>query len=471
YLEKDDRVYWITQDVNSLSLLGFFDKVYTVSSQMGFEALLLGKKVVCFGMPFYAGWGLTEDRVDCSRREKGLSLLELFCGAYIKYCRYLDPKTGKRGTIFDVIEFILRQREWAEKVGRFNYYCVDFHIARKSYVKPFLNTKNNEVYFIKSKDIPNLSFSERDVLVVWGSKSRRRIEDVIKGALKILTVEDGFIRSYGLGADFVPPMSLVFDSRGIYYDPSCESDLEYLLNNHHFSEEELEEAERIRKLIVNHDITKYNLRSEKELKVSTDKRVLLVIGQVEDDEAVLLSGGDIKTNLQLLKRVRGENPDSYILFKPHPDTLSKNRRGYRLDTFQEWADRIELEADIIDSIKVADEVHVLTSLSGFEALIRNKKVFTYGAPFYAGWGLTQDYVVPPRRRRRLTLQELIAGALILYPVYYDWMLKGFVDCKTVINRIVYQRLKNKLQLRANLPRPLKKLVNYTNFILWRLSLK
>ncbi|MFN3976894.1 MAG: capsular biosynthesis protein, partial [Aquificaceae bacterium] len=235
--------------------------------------------------------------------------------------------------------------------------------------------------------------------------------------------------------------------------------------------EELEEAEEIRRLIVEKDVTKYNLQQGKALRINTTKKVLLVAGQVEDDEAVLLGGGDIKTNLQLLKRVRELNPDSYIIYKPHPDVLSKNRKGADLVYVRGLADHVELEADITTCIKVADEVHVISSLSGFEALLREKKVFTYGTPFYGGWGLTEDYVKIPRRYRKLTLKELVAGVLLLYPVYYDWRLKGFADCKTIINRITYERERSKLSFKTNIPRPIKKVLNYINFLAWRVFQK
>jgi len=64
-----------------------------------------------------------------------------------------------------------------------------------------------------------------------------------------------------------------------------------------------------------------------------------------------------------------------------------------------------------------DAVHVLTSLAGFEALLRGLEVWCHGLPFYAGWGLTHDVLSTPRRTRRLTLDELVAGALIAYPTY------------------------------------------------------
>jgi capsular polysaccharide export protein len=66
-----------------------------------------------------------------------------------------------------------------------------------------------------------------------------------------------------------------------------------------------------------------------------------------------------------------------------------------------------------------DEVHTLTSLTGFEALLRGVSVTTYGLPFYAGWGLSIDQLHCERRSRRLTLDELVAATLILYPRYID----------------------------------------------------
>jgi capsular polysaccharide export protein len=63
---------------------------------------------------------------------------------------------------------------------------------------------------------------------------------------------------------------------------------------------------------------------------------------------------------------------------------------------------------------------VLTSLTGFEALLRGCEVTCHGTPFYAGWGLTRDLGrVPDRRGRTLTLDALVAGVLILYPRYLD----------------------------------------------------
>jgi capsular polysaccharide export protein len=68
-------------------------------------------------------------------------------------------------------------------------------------------------------------------------------------------------------------------------------------------------------------------------------------------------------------------------------------------------------------IAEVDELHVLTSLAGFEALLRGKPVTCHGQPFYAGWGLTHEYLPHTRRDRHLKLDDLVAGALIYYPLY------------------------------------------------------
>lgn len=458
FVKEKEGTYLVTEDVNSISLIKFFDVVYTVTSLAGFEALLLGKKVKCFGMPFYAGWGLTEDRgIKCERRNKKRSLLEIFAAAYLKYCRYINPKTGQPGTIFDVIDFILKQKEIRKKFNKFCLYFVDFHIVKRSQISEIF--KGNNFSFVNSKDLKSKRLPENSILITWGYRKKKELERLINGAYPIWCMEDGFIRSVGLGAEFVPPMSFVIDKRGIYYNSQEESELEWILNNYEFSEKELEEAERIRKVIIKYDVTKYNVDYLKDLeKTVFDKKIIFVPGQVEGDESILFGSPKIKTNLELLQRVRANNPDAYIIYKPHPDVLAKLRR--KEEAFQKikkLCDRIVTDVSVLSCIKLADEVHTLTSLSGFEALLREKTVVTYGIPFYAGWGLTIDNEKILRRYRKLTLSELVAGTLLVYPFYYDWVLKGFVDCETVINRIIQQKKRKKINTETYIPFFLKKL--------------
>ncbi|HEU0202519.1 MAG TPA: beta-3-deoxy-D-manno-oct-2-ulosonic acid transferase [Burkholderiaceae bacterium] len=236
--------------------------------------------------------------------------------------------------------------------------------------------------------------------------------------VRVLRVEDGFLRSVGLGADLVAPLSWVVDSRGIYYDPARSSDLEALLQSAPFPPEVLARAARFRERLVAAGLTKYNVGAGQWHRPRSDKVVVLVPGQVERDASVRLGGAEVKGNLALLQAVRRARPHAHILYKPHPDVVAGLRAAgaNELDA-HEFCDEILTDVSMSELLPHVDEVHVLTSLAGFEALVRGKPVSTYGQPFYAGWGLTRDAAPIARRTRRLSLDALVAGVLLLYPRY------------------------------------------------------
>jgi len=100
----------LAEECNPWSVLDVVNEVYVVTSQLGFEALLAGKRVHCFGMPFYAGWGLTQDYHICERRSVERSLESVFYAAYISYCRFIDPESGQRCEIEDTLRLLAHQR-------------------------------------------------------------------------------------------------------------------------------------------------------------------------------------------------------------------------------------------------------------------------------------------------------------------------------------------------------------------------
>jgi capsular polysaccharide export protein len=104
-----------------------------------------------------------------------------------------------------------------------------------------------------------------------------------------------------------------------------------------------------------------------------------------------------------------------------------------------WCDEVVTDSAMGELLAAVDEVHVLTSLTGFEALLRDKKVTCYGQPFYAGWGLTYDLIPHPRRTRRLTLDELVTGTLILYPTYVSRTTGKFTTAETVLDELINWR--------------------------------
>lgn len=235
----------------------------------------------------------------------------------------------------------------------------------------------------------------------------------------LLLVEDGFLRSVGLGAEFAPAASLCVDAVA-HYDPSAPSRLEALLVEGGFDAALMARAAALRARIVALGVTKYNLGGGAALLPARGARPrLLVLGQVEDDASIRLGAtGAVRTNLGLLRAVRAANPGAAIIFRPHPDVRTGYRRGHvpaRL--LRGLADHVAAGGDVAALYGQVDAVHGITSLGGFEALLRGVPVTCWGAPFYAGWGLTADMAPIPRRGVARGLDELVAAALILYPRY------------------------------------------------------
>jgi capsular polysaccharide export protein len=266
-------------------------------------------------------------------------------------------------------------------------------------------------------------------LMVWASADK----DLASPAVR---VEDGFLRSRGLGATLIPPLSLVTDRLGIYYDPRKPSQLEQMVANAvTLRPDQITRAERLHQQITTTGLTKYN--TGKTAPNITGTRRILVPGQVEDDASILTATGQIKTNLALLTAVRRANPDAILLYKPHPDVEAGLRRGVVSDRQSAiLADRVLTNINPGTLLTQVDEVWTMTSLLGFEALLRNKRVVTYGAPFYAGWGLTHDLGQPPTRRvARPDLLGLLYATLIAYPRYFDPVTRLPCPVEVVIERL------------------------------------
>ncbi|HFZ5136838.1 TPA: capsular polysaccharide biosynthesis protein, partial [Campylobacter jejuni] len=436
----------ISENFNPIALLEFFDKVYTKTSGMGFEALIQECECVCYGMPFYAGWGLTKDKLECKRRMQKRSLEEVFYAAYILYSEYFNPYLNQKSNIFDTIQTLAKYKD-IEKANSNRLFMLGFTLWKRYFIKPFFKAKNNEIIFLNSiKSLARYKLKEDDKFFIWGKKYD---ENTLKNLLlvkakeqnltsftpKVSLVEDGFIRSISLGSDLTRPFSLIVDDKGLYIDPNKVSKLEELLQNEIFDKNMLNRAKNIIKTLLENRFSKYNGLKHEDLKINAKigQKVILIPAQVEDDASMILGGFGLST-LDLLKEVRSKNQDAYIIFKPHPDVLSGNRVGLKDETLiLEFCDEIVKDCSIDSAIKIADEIHTITSTSGFDALLRAKKVFTYGMPFYAGWGLTKDKYRCERRTRKLSLEELVAGALITYPRYINPKTKTLCEIEVCLD--------------------------------------
>jgi capsular polysaccharide export protein len=423
------------------ALCAAVDRVYVVSSQLGLEALLCGKPVSCFGAPWYAGWGVTDDRIVVPRRGRHRTVEQLFAAAYIAYARYLDPDTGKAGQLEQVIDHLALQRELFER-NQGTLVCFGFRFWKRAYMRAYLRCPGNRVRFASSAAaLEREGLDGRVRIVVWGQRETREVRALAtRRSLPLWRVEDGFLRSVGLGSDLHMPASLVVDRIGIYYDPTQPSEIESILESAEFGEAELARACSLRRLLVQSGLSKYNVGGDRSMSVPSGARVILVPGQVEDDASIVLGCRGVRTNLALLEAARRDNPEAFVIYKPHPDVLSGNRRG-RVGVAEALAlcDHVEQQASLARCLESAHEVHTLTSLVGFEALLRGKRVVVHGQPFYAGWGLTEDRNPVPRRTRRLTLDELVAGALLRYPRYLDRQSGRFATPEAIVAQLCAER--------------------------------
>jgi capsular polysaccharide export protein len=262
----------------------------------------------------------------------------------------------------------------------------------------------------------------RGRVLAWATRAPGRLEEACaEVGLPLARVEDGFLRSVGLGASLQPGASIVVDDLGIYYDPRRESRLQRLLADSDFTPELVARAKRLREEVVARRLSKYNVGLDAAaLDWPAGRRIVLVPGQVEDDASVRHGSPLVRSNRALLAAARRRNPDAFLLYKPHPDVEA----GFRPGIIPEaealtLADRIVPGISIVDLLDRVHHVETMTSLAGFEALIRGLTVATHGRPFYAGWGLSEDLAPGADRGRRLGLDELVAGAMILYPRYLD----------------------------------------------------
>ncbi|MEM8731312.1 MAG: capsular polysaccharide biosynthesis protein [Pseudomonadota bacterium] len=400
--------------------------VYTLSSQLGFEAILAGHRPRVFGQPFYAGWGLTNDEEPLARRQRRLTRAQLFAAAMILYPLWYDPYRDELCAFEDVLA-TLEARTDAWRADHKGWVASGMRLWKRGHMQKIFG-QQKRVTFV---DDPDQARATDRRWMVWASKRSDRTSGAIQ-------VEDGFLRSRGLGADLVPPLSVVTDDLGIYYDPTRPSRLETLILEAAgtLRPDQKRRAEALMTRLTSEGVSKYNL-SGGAVSLPEGHRIL-VPGQVEDDASILLGTNEVTTNLGLLQKVSAARPNAIIVYKPHPDVEAGLRPG-RIEVGA-LADCVASACDPMDLVAQVQEVWTMTSLLGFEALLRGVPVTTLGAPFYAGWGLTQDLGrVPARRGARPDLLELIYAVLIAYPRYFDPVTGQACPVEVVVDRLAEGR--------------------------------
>ncbi|QFI69656.1 Capsule polysaccharide export protein [Sinorhizobium alkalisoli] len=258
-------------------------------------------------------------------------------------------------------------------------------------------------------------------------------------------VEDGFIRSVALGALRVPPLSLAFDTQDMYFNANGPTDLEDILRTYDFAGDPglMRRARAAREQLLASRLSKYNSGHRLDIGAvygeKTRKRVL-VIGQVERDASIAYGCARKMTNNDLVRLAAMENPDAQIIYKPHPEVL-KGTAEAKSDPalVRDIAMILTQDISLADALDTIDHVYTITSLSGFEAVLRGIKVTTVGCPFYSGWGLTDDRQPNPRRNRTLSIDEVFAAAYLLYAKYLDPVTKRPIEIEEALDVLARMR--------------------------------
>ncbi len=284
-----------------------------------------------------------------------------------------------------------------------------------------------------------------DGTIAWGGRIVAKMTQAIATArhLPHWRLEDGFLRSVELGKSGVLPFSIVADDLALSTDASRASRLERLIAE----ASEDDRAGDVREAIVLHGLSKYNHLPHREPKFDqTGKRRILLVDQVKGDVSVPLSLGSSSSFATMLNDALASG--AHCIVRTHPDVIAGYRKGYLTDMAKGRAG-VTLSAEPVSAasiLKVVDEVWTVASQFGFDALLRGLPVRCYAAPFYAGWGLTEDHmggqaraIVSTRRGIERNIDQLTAAAFIHYPIYRDPQTRQATDVFRAIDAIVAGR--------------------------------
>ena len=419
----DDNITLLDANYSPWILFEGAIAVYTVSSTMGFEAILAGHRPVTFGAPFYAGWGLSDDRLgQMPRRNRSLSRAQLAAAALILYPKWYDPHHDRLCNIEDVLGHLeATARAWREDRGGYTAYGMS--LWKRRHLRRFFK---GPIRFAQGPVNPKSTPRP----MVWAARDNTKSTAI--------RVEDGFLRSNGLGARLIPPLSLICDDLGIHYDPSQPSRLEALIRDTTPLPEGLSaRVETVLTLIRKTGANKYGLADPitPALPPRDGRARVLVVGQVADDASIRHGAGDIRSDRTLAEAARARFPDAVLIYKPHPDVVAGLREG---DTdLGPLVDHIVLKGNPTKLLAEIDRVMTISSTYGFEALLRGVPVTTTGMPFYAGWRLTDDLLPRPERRKGVQpdLLSLTYAALIAYPRYYDPIINSPCSIEVALARL------------------------------------
>jgi capsular polysaccharide export protein len=295
---------------------------------------------------------------------------------------------------------------------------------------------------------------EADLILLWGTRFFIiRYIYLLKGLLAGLPVciaEDGFVRSVDIAERGAPGLSCIIDHTGIYYD----ADLGSLIDRDLESEWKISEDQKILSKfaidkIKHYSISKYNMVPPQQVcfkKYGNYNSIVLILDQRKGDQSVSGARASKKSFLNMLNDAISDNPGSLILIKTHPDEICSHFKGY-FSSYQPKKKNVFILKENLNPISLlhaVDIVYVVSSQMGMEALMCGKKVICYGAPFYSGWGLTEDRAQPRKRKKKRTLEELFYVSYIRHTKYYRPDIEQKTDIIGLLDYINI-KIKNKYE--------------------------
>lgn len=320
--------------------------------------------------------------------------------------------------------------------------------STQKYLKQLLNART-VVSSVEAKELASLA--SVDLFFQWGISENAGKVDQRKAAnalnRPIIYIEDGFIRSLDIGLSGEPTLSVILDDTTAYYDATKPSRLQKLLENGpNLTSEQTHRCHLAIERIVTSKVTKYNHAPDLSLNIGREgKRKILLIDQRFGDQSVISGLANENTFEKMLQDAINNNPDCDIIIKQHPDAIKGGKSSYysndRISFTQYVKNVFTVNFDInpYSLLKLVDEVYVVTSGMGFEALMAGKKVHCYGAPFYAGWGITIDRLAIEGRTRKRELEEIFYFAYIESSRYFDPDKDSVVELEELLDFILKHR--------------------------------
>ena len=397
---------------NPFDLLARVGRVFTVSSQLGFEALVAGVPVRTFGVPFYAGWGLTLDTpteaaatAALARRGQPRSLLDLFGAAYIAYPRYADPV---RCEAIGVEQAIDRLLEWRETLAR--------RQARVTLVGAPLDGRLAEAVAggggaaVTARSDLATAGAGGSALVWTG----RRV--TVPGAGG---VRPGLVRDDRLAAAFGFDGGLLIDAAG---DPFAEGGaLASLLAAGEVGAVERARAGAVLALLARTAFARIGLTAERRLGAPSGDPAAPTVAVVlaADGAAAAPPGARLPAEAEIVAAVQAERPDAaVVVLRERPRPVRDLRRAWRATLLPPRRISRPPARAMPAMLGRVVALHTDAAASALDGLALGLPVVVHGPAIYAGWGFTLDRE-PPRRARRLTFEDFIALVAVMGTAWTD----------------------------------------------------